>query len=167
MSARCKVKSWEVMSSAEASKTLNIDTLTLELRSLDSANYDHINLGKVFGYLSLLSEVEQNMIIKTSIGHQISFEELMTHVQSLYVIQEQSDQDGQFCGMGFGNECTSVATWDGLGNPKKASDVETTKICYKNSDGTLRCSGLLDFAEFWMTYNKASFEKFCACLKRQ
>lgn len=139
---------------------LKIDTLALKLRTIDEANYDHSDMSAVFHYLSELEPRLQRMVIKVALGVDYDLQQLMEHVRSQFVILKQNDDDGKYCGLGFGAECTSVATWDHWGLPKKAQDVNITKVCYDDGQGNLRCGHLLDFAELWMEMNDASFEQF-------
>lgn len=139
---------------------LNIDVLAKELIAVDEAAYDHPNMGKVFKYLATCTPEVQQSIIETALGVEYDIFELMDHVRSQFVILQQSDAQGDFCGLGFGDNCVSVATWDGLDLPTKPSQVDVTKICYKDKGGKMRCGHLLDFTELWMEMNEMSFGEF-------
>lgn len=166
MSARCKVKSYSEVDEVVA-QNMNLDVLARALRDVDLADYDHPHLGKVFGYISRLCKREQLQVIKAAVGQEFTFDQLLSHVINQFVILEQSDNKGQFCGLGFGEECVSVATWDGLEAPMNAEEVSVTKLCYKGADGKLRCGHLLSFLEFTLDYKEMTFQELCDCIKRQ
>ena len=139
---------------------MNIDILTKELRIVDAANYDHPNLFRVMKHLGALEPHFQDIVVKTAIDVDMTYEDLLEHVRAQFIILKQNDEEGKYCGLGFGEKCTSVATWNDWEIPEHAADVDITKICYADADGNLRCGHLLDFAELWMDVNNASFQEF-------
>lgn len=147
-------------STPKNSQKMNLDVLTKQLRNVDAANYDHPDLFRVMKHLGSLEPKVQERIIKTAIKIDMNYEDLMEHVRSQFIILKQKDEDGKYCGLGFGGKCTSVATWDSWNTPEHADNVDVTKVCYSDSDGNLRCGHLLDFAELWMDTNLASFQEF-------
>lgn len=144
---------------------MNLDVLCKKLCEVDATNYDHQLLGQVMGYLGSLDPVTQKSVIKTALNIDWSYKKLLEHVRGLFVILKQDDDQGKYCGLGFGKECISVATWNGWSLPKHAQEVDTTELCYKSDDGTLRCGHLLDFAEVWMDYHEESFMEFAKGIK--
>lgn len=153
---------------------LKIDVLAKQLRVVDASNYDHPDLYKVMKHLGTLDARMQKMIIKTALNVDFTYEDLMEHVRSQFIVLQQKDQDGKYCGLGFGEKCTSVATWDGWDVPKHAEGVDVTGLCYASfgngiggSGGELRCGHLLDFAELWMDVNGKSFDEFLDGVNRE
>lgn len=142
------------------SKKMNLDVLAKQLRNIDATNYDHPDLFRVMKHLGSLEPNVQERIIKIATGVDMNYEDLMEHVRSQFIVLKQKDEDGKYCGLGFGDKCTSVATWDSWNTPEHAADVDITKVCYSDSDGNLKCGHLLDFAELWMDTNDASFQEF-------
>jgi len=156
--------------SSQAPGNMKIDVLAKQLRVVDASNYDHPDLYKVMKHLGTLDARTQNMIIKTALSVDFTYEDLMEHVRSQYIVLQQKDQDGKYCGLGFGEKCTSVATWDGWEVPKHAEKADITDLCYAGDNGgggDLRCGHLLDFAELWMDVNQKSFEEFCDGVNRE
>lgn len=149
MSYRCKPKS-----------TFNLDVLAKECREVYKANFDHPSLGKCLHYLSQCTPTEQNTILTLACGCKMSYEQFCNCARSKFVIQRQKDTRGEFSALTFGDSCVSVATWDGHSLPLHAEEVDVTEICYKDTQGNLRCSPMLDFAELWMEQNQSSFRGF-------
>lgn len=144
-------------------RKMNLDVLVKYLRKVDDKGYDSNLTCKVLQHLGCLDERTQRVVIKVALGVDASYEELMDHVRGLFKVYKQNDEEGQFCGLGFGNSgnCVSVATWEGWDIPEHADQVDITEqVCYKGADGQLRCGHLLDFAELWMDANEASFSEF-------
>ncbi len=141
-------------------KRMNLDVLAGALKRVDAGKYDHSLLTSVLRHLYAIDSAEQKMIMKTALLSDMSFNELMEHIRSQFIVLQQEDAEGQYCGLGFGEECVSVATWKTWDTPDHADMVKTTKLCYKDHDGKKRCDQFLDFAEFWMELNEASFGEF-------
>ena len=141
-------------------KKMNLDVLVKYLRLIDDKGYDSPLVCKVLHYLSCLDERTQEVVIKVALNIDINYPKLMDHVRAQFVILKQTDDVGKYCGLGFGDSCLSVASWNGWDSPKHADDVDVTKLCYKSADGTLRCGHLLDFAEMWMDMNDTTFSEF-------
>lgn len=136
---------------------INLDVLVKGLRQIDAEAYNSPLTCKVLKHLNNLNERTQRAVIKNAIGHDISYDQLMEHIRMQFRVLKQVDQEGQYCGLGYGKACVSVATWNGWQIPKHASDVDIT---ISTDDRTPRCSPMLDFAELWMDHYDASFEDF-------
>ena len=151
MAYRCKPKKQNVQ--------MNLDVIAKTLMKVDADGYDHPLLGKVLYCLGSLSPSEQKSVIKVALNIDLTHEQLIDHVKSLFFVLKQKDDIGEYCGLGFGDKCVNVATWRDWILPQHATDVDVAKICYRDSDGTLRCSHLLDFMELFMDVKKVSFEE--------
>ena len=127
---------------------MNIDVLAKALREVDNKNYDHPLMCKVLHHLSCLEPRLQQLVIKVALGiDDFTYEDLVEHIRGQFVILQQVDNLGAYCGLGFGEKCVSVATWDSWGFPEHAQDTDITKVCYSDGKGELRCGHLLDFVE--------------------
>lgn len=139
---------------------MNLDVLVKYLRKVDLQAYDSNLTCRVLKHLGCLDDRTQRVVIKTALQVNISYQELVEHVRKQFKILKHEDDIGKYCGLGYGEDCVSVATWSGWQNPKHAKDVDVTQVCYKDSNGVMRCGHLLDFAEMWMDMNDASFQEF-------
>lgn len=139
---------------------INIDVLTKALRKVDKAEYDHSQMARVIHYLAQLPPKKQDLVIRHATGVKADLMQLLEHIRQQFVILRQEDEDGTYCGLGFGKKCTSVATWNSWKTPTKFEQIDVTQLCYMGTDGALRCGHLMEFAEIWMELNGATFHDF-------
>jgi hypothetical protein len=146
-------------------KRCNLDVLTNALRTIDAAHYDHPQLTYVMEVLGNLDPSSQKIVIMSALTIPITYSQLMDHVRQQFVVLRQQDRDGSYCGLGFGEKCVSIATWNSHNLPHHADEVIVTPHCIQGKNGKLRCGHFLDFAELWIDKNGGTFGDFLSKVK--
>lgn len=144
----------------DPSDGINLDVLTKTLKRVDKAEYDHNLMAKTIYYLSRLPPKKQELVIRHATGVRADLMQLLEHIRGQFVLLRQVDDEGTYCGLGFGRKCTSVGTWSSWKNPKSPEQMDVTDVCYRGTDGQLRCGQQLEFIELWMDLNQATFQDF-------
>ena len=143
----------------------NLTDLVETLIDVDSQDYDHPLLYKLFNNLANLDVKSQDLVIENALNYDLSYNELMDHIRMQFIVLKQLDQKGKYCGLGYGDKCVSVGTWDTHDLPKNMNDMDIISDCYTNSNNELRCGHLINFVELWMEVNNKSFDEFLSGLK--
>jgi hypothetical protein len=138
---------------------VDVQELRASLGEVCRAEFNTPMLSGLMYQLEKLCEDEQEYVLR-GCRYGRTFDDLCEYVRKQYVIQRQSDRDGEFSALSFGDG-VSVATWHGRGLPQRCDEVDITPIC---KNGALICEHQLDFIELWLRRNKASFRAFLSGL---
>jgi len=139
---------------------MDVGALCHRLMMVDKHEYDDSDLVKVLQDISQSKPYMQNAIITTSLKVNYTFDELLEYIRQQYFILQHEDEEGPYSGLGFGNECISMTTWDGWDeNPTEVIDTDITPTTLPKSK-VLRTAHLWEFIEFWKDYYNLGFSDF-------
>jgi hypothetical protein len=136
---------------------IKIVELTQALRRVEALDFQDCSLVRVLKPLSMLRDAEQKILLKHVTGQDLDFDHYLDMIRKKFVLLKQCDEDGDYHALGFGESCTSVATWD-CDKVYTLDDVDFTSECSETH--MPKCKYLEDFMKFWIDYYGAEPEDF-------
>ena len=128
--------------------SVRIFELTKTLKEIHDANYRDCRLVDALREAAKLSPSAQETLIFNITSMRKNFDDYLEYVRRMFFVLKQNDEEGQYCALGFGDECISVATWD-EDFPDNVSDIDFTS---ESATDPAQCRYLEDFMKFWLSY---------------